>query len=293
MVVAAASAVQGGTEERNSWVPLIAIAFGQAIMSFNVASLPVSMGGMVASFGVPPTTVATGIVAYSMIVAGFVMLGAKLVQRFGALRVFRIAVILFALSQVMMTLSPNATVMICAQGLCGAAAALIVPALVALVAENYHGTQQATALGSLGSARAGAGVLAFLIGGMLGTYIGWRPVFGLLALVSGLVFFLSFRLRPDQGRPDVRIDIVGVVLAAAGILLISFGFNNLGGWGLALARPDAPFNLLGLSPAPVMIVLGVVLGQGFFLWTRRQEAAGRTPLMALELLDSREERAAV
>jgi hypothetical protein len=38
-----------------------------------------------------------------------------------------------------------------------------VPALVALIAENYHGQQQATALGTLGSARAGAGVLAFLI----------------------------------------------------------------------------------------------------------------------------------
>ena len=59
-------------------MPMIAIALGQMIMSFNVASLPVAMGGMVKSFGVPPTTVATGIVAYSMLVAGFVMLGAKL-----------------------------------------------------------------------------------------------------------------------------------------------------------------------------------------------------------------------
>ena len=57
---------------------MIAIALGQMIMSFNVASLPVALGGMVESFNVPPTTVATGIVAYSMLVAGFVMLGAKL-----------------------------------------------------------------------------------------------------------------------------------------------------------------------------------------------------------------------
>ena len=60
---------------RESWVPMIAIALGQMIMSFNVASLPVALGGMVKSFGVPPTTVATWIVAYSMLVAGFVMLG--------------------------------------------------------------------------------------------------------------------------------------------------------------------------------------------------------------------------
>src|SRR5690348_17658367 len=109
-------------EAQDSWVPMIAIALGQSIMSFNVASLPVALGGMVNSFGVPPTTVATGIVAYSMLVTGFVMLGAKLIQRYGALRVFRIAVLMFCASQVLMTLSPNAPLMIAAQGLCGASA---------------------------------------------------------------------------------------------------------------------------------------------------------------------------
>ncbi|MGY4479811.1 MFS transporter [Bradyrhizobium sp. USDA 3364] len=280
-------------EERASWVPMIAIALGQMIMSYNVASLPVAMGGMVASFGVPPTTVATGIVAYSMLVAGFVMLGAKLAQRFGALQVFRIAVVLFCVSQLLMTFSPTATTMISAQALCGAAGAVIVPSLVALIAENYAGRQQATALGALGSARAAAGVLAFVIGGVLGTYIGWRPTFGILIAASAIVFLLSFRLKPDRGRPDVEIDLVGVALAASAIILISFGFNNLNGWGLALARPNAPFDVLGVSPAPIMIVIGIVLGQAFLSWTHRQQAAGKTPLLALEVIDSPEERCAV
>jgi len=276
-----------------SWVPMIAIALGQAIMSFNVASLPVALGGMVESFNVPPTTVATGIVTYSMLVAGFVMLGAKLNQRFGALNVFRVVVVLFGAAQVLMTLSPNATLMITAQGLCGAAGAALVPSLVALIAENYRGTQQATALGALGSARAGAGVAAFLIGGVLGTYIGWRPAFGILIAVSAIVFILSFRLRPDQGRPDVQIDLVGVVLAAVAIVLISFGFNNLNRWGLTVARPAAPFDLLGLSPAPIMIVLGIVFGQAFLMWTHKRQAEGKTPLLALAVIDSPQERAAV
>lgn len=276
-----------------SWVPMIAIALGQMIMSFNVASLPVAMGGMVTSFGVPPTTVATGIVAYSMLVAGFVMLGAKLTQRYGALQVFRGAVVLFCASQILMTFSPTATLMITAQALCGVAGSVIVPSLVALIAENYRGRQQATALGALGSARAAAGVLAFVIGGVLGTYIGWRPAFGILIAVSAIVFFLSFRLKPDRARPEVQIDLAGVALAASAIILIAFGFNNLNRWGLALASPNAPFNLLGLSPAPVMIVLGIVLGQAFLSWTHRRQAAGKTPLLALEVIDSPRERAAV
>jgi predicted MFS family arabinose efflux permease len=272
---------------------MVTIALGQVLMSFNVASLPVALSGMVASFNVPPTTVATGIVMYSLAVAGFVMLGAKLNQRFGALRVFRAVVVLFGIAQVLMTFSPTANLMLTAQLLSGLAGAALVPSLVALIAENYRGLQQATALGALGSARAGAGVAAFVIGGVLGTFVGWRPAFGILIVLSALVFLLSFRLKPDHGRPEVAIDVVGVVLAAAAIMLISFGFNNLNRWGLGLARLGAPFDIFGLSPAPVFIVVGITLGQAFLVWTRRRQAAGKTPLLALEVIESREERAAV
>jgi len=272
---------------------MIAIALGQVLMSFNVASLPVALGGMVASFGVPPTTVATGIVMYSLAVAGFVMLGAKLNQRFGALWVFRAVVALFGAAQVLMTFSPTANLMLTAQLLCGLAGAALVPSLVALIAENYHGVQQATALGALGSARAAAGVAAFVIGGVLGTFIGWRPAFGILIVLSAVVFLLSFRLKPDHGRRDIRIDGIGVVLAAAAIILITFGVNNLNRWGLGVARPGAPFDIFGLSPALPMIVVGIALGQAFLSWTRRRQATGKTPLLALQVIESREERAAV
>ncbi len=136
-------------------------------------------------------------------------------------------------------------------------------------------------------------MLAFLIGGVLGTFIGWRPAFGILIGVSALVLLLSFRLRPDEGRPEVKIDLVGVVFAAAAIILISFGFNNLNRWGLGLATPNAPFNLLGLSPAPIFIVVGIVLGQCFLMWTRKRQADGKTPLLDLQVVDSPQERAAV
>lgn len=293
MASQAISIDHGHDEAQASWVPMIAIALGQMIMSFNVASLPVAMGGMVKSFGVPPTTVATGIVAYSMLVAGFVMLGAKLAQRYGAVQVFRLAALLFCAAQILMTFSPAASAMITAQALSGAAGAVIVPSLVALIAENYSGRQQATALGALGSARAAAGVIAFIIGGVLGTYIGWRPAFGILIVVSAVVFLLSFRLKRDHGRPEVQVDVLGVVLAAAAIIFISFGFNNLNGWGVFVATRNAPFDVLGLSPAPILIVLGVVLGQAFLMWTRSRQAAGKTPLLALQVINSPAERSAV
>ncbi|WP_232479183.1 MFS transporter [Roseomonas rosulenta] len=278
---------------RESWVPMIAIALGQMLMSFNVAALPVSLAGMVASFGVPPTTIATGIVMYSLSVAGFVMLGAKLVQRFGSTAVFRVVVGLFGIAQILMVIAPAATFMLVAQLLAGLAAAVIVPALVALIAHHYRGPQQATAVGALGSARAAAGVAAFLIGGMLGTFIGWRPVFGILVVAAGVVFWLSFKLKSEDSRPEVKIDIVGVVLAAAAIIMVVFGFNNLNRWGLGVARPGAPFDIMGMSPAPIMIVTGIILLQVFIAWCKRVAAQGGTPLLDLRVITSGEERAAV
>ena len=58
----ATAGIPAKTAERASWMPMVAISLGQVLMSFNVASLPVALSGMVASFNVPPTTVATGIV---------------------------------------------------------------------------------------------------------------------------------------------------------------------------------------------------------------------------------------
>jgi len=291
--MATATAAQMPSQTKESWLPMVAIALGQALMSFNVASLPVAMSGMVNSFNVPPTTVATGIVMYSLAVASLVMLGAKLNQRFGAVSVFRAVVVLFGFAQVMMTFSPTATVMLTAQLLSGIAGAALVPSLVALIANEYHGTQQATALGALGSARAGAGVLAFLIGGILGSSIGWRPSFGILIVQSVIVFLLSFKLKPTPGRPEVKIDFLGVLLTAVAISLISFGFNNLNRWGISFVRPAAPFDLFGMSPAPFMIVIGIVVLQSFFVWTRRRSAEGKTPLLALEVIRNPTERAAV
>ncbi|RMI13746.1 MFS transporter [Cellulomonas triticagri] len=279
--------------ERRSWTPLVCLFLAQVLMAFNLAALPVSLGGMVADFGAPPTAVSGTIVAYGLVVAALVMTGAKVGARLGWTRVFRVAVAAFGASAVVMVLAPAVGWAVGAQVLAGAAAAVIVPSLVALIAEHYRGAQQATAVGSLGSARALAGVSAFLLGGALGSLVGWRPVFGVVLAVAVAVLVLSGRLRPDRGDPGVRVDVVGAVLVAAAVVLVTLGVQNLRTWGLLLASRHAPFDVLGVSPAPVLVLTGLVLGQAFVAWTRRRAATGRTPLVALSVLGSPRERAAV
>lgn len=286
------AAAKVGEDERQSWLPMIVIAMGQALMSFNVAAIPISMSGMVTDFKTPPTTVGTAIVMYSLGVSGFVMLGAKLGQRFGSKIFFQVATALFLVAMILMFISPQAWIMLAAQGLAGFAGASLVPSLVALIANHYSGKQQAEAVGWLGSARAIAGVLAFIIVGYLAT-INWRMGFGLLIVHAALILLLSFKLKPAKPRPDVKIDAVGVVLSAVGVICIAFGFNNIRGWGLLLARPAAPFDILGVSPAPMLIGFGIIVVTGFFIWSHRKALAGGTPLLALQVVSSPREWATI
>ena len=280
-------------EPQAPWLPMVVIAMAQILMIFNVSSLQVSIEGIVSSFRAPATTVGTAIVTYSLVVAGFIMLGARIGEMYGSQRVFRAMVALFGAAMALMALSPGAVIMLIAQAIAGAAAAALVPTLVVLVANNYRGDQQEKALGWLGGAQAMGIVLAFLIAGALSTWIGWRFTFGLLVLLAATIYVLSAKLNPIKGRRGVSIDKAGVVMAAAAVFLISIGANNLTKWGLLLAGPRAPFSVVDMSPAPIMIVCGIFLVQAFFAWSHQRQTSRQTPLIALEVLETPQERSAV
>jgi MFS family permease len=278
---------------QKSWLPMAAIALGQAQLSWNTNALPVSVGAIAGEFGASSAVVVTAIVAFSLAAAGFTMLGARLGQRIGALRMFRAATGLFLAATVATTFSPGPAALIAAQAVAGLAAAAIIPSLVVLTAHHYRGSQQVTALGLLGAVQAVATVAAFLVAGVVGTYLGWRYSFGLLAPMSVAALLLSRHLAPLEPVRSVRIDRLGVLLAAGSVALISLGFNFVDDWGLLLATPRAPMDLLGLSPAPVMIVCGIVGVQTFIAWTQQRQSTGRTPLLAPTVIESTQDRAAV
>jgi MFS family permease len=221
------------------------------------------------------------------------MLGARIGQAVGSRRVFRAMLALFGVAMAVMAASPGVVTMIFAQVLAGVAAAALVPSLVVLVADNYSGAEQAKALGWLGGAQAMGIVLAFVLAGMLATWISWRVTFGLLVLLAALIFKLSDWLRPIEGEAGIRVDVMGVVLVVAGTFFISIGCNNLTEWGGLLAKPAAPFSILDMSPAPFMIVAGIFLLQAFVSWSRRRRRRHQPLLVSLDVVDTIRERAAL
>jgi len=278
---------------RASWLPLIIILLAQLQMAINVSALPISVGAIVDDLDTSPTSVSTALVVYSLAVAGFVILGARLGKLVGSRLVFQAAVVVHGLAIGAAALSSSANELIQYQGLAGLAAAALVPTLVVLIATHYRGEQQTQSLGVLGGAQALASLLAFPLIGVLIALASWRFALGLLVLVAAIVFMLSFRLDPVPRQRGTVIDWVGALLAAATIILISLGVNNLNEWGILLASTRAPFSILGLSPAPAMVLIGLVFGKGFLDWSQARIDGNKTPLLELEVLESREERAAV
>ncbi|WP_374945488.1 MFS transporter [Agreia sp.] len=274
-----------------SWLPLIVVVLTQIQASFAVNALTVSMQGITADLDTPATSVGTAITAGTFAMAAFILLGAKVGAKYGSRRVFQIAVVIHGAAMAAVAVSVSPVMLFVAQAASGAVIALIAPALVVFIASNYQGAQQARAIGLLAAAIPAAGVLALLIAGTFASTIGWRYSFALIVVLAVINLMLSFRLKAVPAQPAVVIDWVGAMLAAGSIILLSFGFSGLASWGVILAEPGAPFSVLGLSPAPVLIILGAIGGQSFFVWLRTRKAQGKPQIFDLDVLRSGSEKA--
>jgi MFS family permease len=279
------------TAPKASWLPLVVVVLTQIQASFAVNALTVSMQGITTDLNTPATTVGTAITAGTFAMAAFILLGAKIGAKFGTRRVFQIAILIHGVAMAAVALSVSPAMLFIAQATSGAVIALIAPALTVFIATNFKGAQQAQAIGLLAAAIPAAGVLALLIAGSFASSIGWRYSFALVVGLAVINLVLSFRLKPVAAQPGLVIDWVGAMLAAVAIILLSFGFSGLNSWGVLLATDAAPFDIAGVSPAPILIVLGLVLGQLFFVWVRKRQVEKKPRIFALEVLATSAEKA--
>lgn len=276
---------------RTSWLPLIVVVLTQIQVSFSVNALTVSMAGITTDLDTPATSVGTAITASTFAMAAFILLGAKIGSRLGSRGVFQVAVAVHGLAMLGVALSVSPAMLFIAQASSGALIALISPALTVFIATNYHGEQQGRAIGLLAAAIPAAGVLALLLAGWFANTIGWRWSFILMVGLALINLLLSFRLKRVPAQPGLSIDWTGAIIAAIGIILLSFGFSGLATWGVVLATPQAPFEVLGISPAPILIIGGLIVGQVFFMWLRRRGREGRPRIFDLRVLATGSERA--
>jgi MFS family permease len=165
----------------------------------------------------------------------------------------------------------------------GLGAVLILPAIVALVASNFARDGRPRAYGLVASAGAIAVAAGPLIGGLFTTYASWRWVFAGEVLIVIGILLLARRMADTPGAPDVKLDLVGTALSAAGLGLFVYGILRSGSWGFVKPKPNAP-EWLGLSPVIWLMTAGALVLFLFLSWEDHLIAKGKEPLINLPRL---------
>ncbi|MFB9519654.1 MFS transporter [Streptomyces cremeus] len=211
--------------------------------------------------------------AYMLTLAGLILLGGALGDRYGRRKVFVVGVVWFAAASLLCGLAPNATVLIAARALQGIGGALLTPGSLALIQASFHPDDRARAVGLWsGLGGIGAAVGPFL-GGWLVDGPGWRWAFLINVPLAALCVPVALGHVPESKDPQAhgRFDVLGAVLAAVALALVTY------------ALIEAPAR--GASAVVVGCgVLGVAVA-GAFLYVERTRAE---PMMPLTLFASRQ-----
>ena len=258
---------------------LLVLATGQFVMTLDSSVMNVSIATVAHDVGTTVTGIQTAITLYTLVMACLMIVGGKVGSIVGRRRAFSIGCLVYGAGSLTTALAPDLTVLIIGWSfLEGIGAALIMPAVVALVAGNFERKERPRAYGLVAAAGAMAVAVGPLIGGLVTTYASWRYVFvgEVVIILAILVMARRVADAPPSGRP--RVDLVGAVLSAAGLALLVYGVLRSSEWGWVAPKPGGA-SWFGLSPTIWLIVAGGLVLWLFFRWQARRQRVGKEPLI--------------
>src|SRR5829696_4937848 len=273
------------------WIPLLMLASAQFVMVLDSSVMNVAISQIVEDLDTTIQGVQTAITMYTLVMAAFMLLGAKLGDIIGRNRAFAIGLAIYGVGSLTTALSPNLAVLLVGwSGIEGFGAVLVVPAIAALTAATYDGKDRALAYALLGGIAAVAIAAGPLIGGWVTTEFTWRYVFAAETVVVILILLLRGQIAraPDAERRP-RLDIVGVALSSAGLGLVVFAILRSSVWGFVQSRTPltiggTEITPLGFSVVPFMVLGGLALLWAFAEWQQRRARLGRDELLDTALL---------
>lgn len=268
-------------------VVLLTLASGQFVMTLDSSVMNVSIATVAKDVDTTVTGIQTAITLYTLVMASLMITGGKVGQIVGRKRAFAIGCVIYGCGSLVTAISPTLGVLIVGWSfLEGIGAALIMPAIVALVASNFAQAERPRAYGLVASAGAIAVAAGPLIGGLFTTYLSWRLVFVGEVFIVAAILALTRRMADATPEARVRLDVAGTALSALGLGLIVFGILRTGEWGLLRPKPSAPA-WFGLSPSIWLMLGGGAVLWAFLAWENRQLARGAATLIDPAILRNR------
>lgn len=263
---------------------LVALATAQFVMVLDQSVMNVSISQLVKDFDTDIPTIQAVITLYCLVMAMLMLTGGKIGDIIGRRRAFVIGLVIYAGGSALTAAAPTVAVLALGWSILeGIGAALVLPALAALIAGNFEGPARKVAYAVIGGV-AGAGIaVGPIVGGWATTELTWRVVF--LGEVVLVAFILLLTPRIDdapRSGPAPRLDLVGAVLSATGLGAFVLGILQSSTWGLIKPK-DSPIEPLGFSLSIFVVTAGVLLLWAFVVWQRHREDRGQDPLVHLDL----------
>ncbi len=217
--------------------------------------------------------------AYTLTLAGLLLLGGSLGDRLGRRRVFVVGVVWFAVASAACAAAPTAGLLVAARAIQGVGAALLTPGSLAILQSTFRPEDRATAVGAWSGLGGVASALGPVLGGVLvgiGSW-GWRLVFLINLPLAAVTVLVAGRHVPEtrDDRRTGRLDVPGAVFAALGL------------GGVVYALTDGP-----AQHWPTRLVVVGVVGAVLLAAFIATEARSRDAMMPLSLFASRQFSAA-
>ncbi|WP_238019963.1 MFS transporter [Dactylosporangium sp. AC04546] len=285
------------------WV-LTATILGSGIASIDATVVGIALPAIGRSFGAGLETLQWVVTAYTLTLAGLLLLAGALGDRYGRRRVFVIGVVWFALASVLCGIAPDAATLIAARALQGVGAALLTPGSLAILQASFSPEDRSRAIG----AWSGLGGVATAIGPFLGGWLvglgpdAWRLIFAINVPIAAAVVAIAWRHVPESRDPEAtgRVDLPGGILVTAGLMALTYGLiqGNVvalvaGGvllavfvwWQTRAPHPMLPLSLFASTQftatnVVTFFVYGALGGALFLLPIQLQNVSGYSPLEA-------------
>ncbi len=197
-------------------------------------ALIASMDGPIAVFALPAIQNDLGlsdagrnwvITAYLLTFGGLILLGGRLGDTIGRKRTFILGLALFTVASVLCGVAWNGGVLVVARLLHGAAAAVVTPTCMALVATTFSkGPARNAATAVFGAMASFGAVLGLALGGVL-TGVSWRLAFLVnVPIAVVLIYFACTQLRETE-KERMRLDVAGAIVATVTCSAAVFGLS--------------------------------------------------------------------